>query len=191
MLRWRLDDPVNAVAVHLVGGVWSVMGAALFADPVLIQRVYNLPTRPTDYGLFIGGGGMYLATALIATLVVCAFAGLGSYIIFKGLFLLDARYQFRWFFLRSSYHPENVGFGDEDIQDVTGLGIADVTATQTEPRGRRGSLFLFTQKPADPITASVSPPLTPSTMSLQARDRGARDSDIEMQTAFNSSKVKL
>ena len=43
MLKYKLDDVVNAVAIHLSPGVWGVIAIGFFARPDNIARAYSLP----------------------------------------------------------------------------------------------------------------------------------------------------
>ncbi len=36
LLRWRIDDAVGAIPVHLVAGIWGTLAVAGFADPALL-----------------------------------------------------------------------------------------------------------------------------------------------------------
>jgi len=74
----RIDDPIGAVPVHLIGGIWGTLSLGLFAT-----GAYGLPT-PTGMdgstvvkGLFYGGGSAQLVAqaigsgaVVLATLVV-------------------------------------------------------------------------------------------------------------------------
>jgi Amt family ammonium transporter len=55
----KLDDPVGALSVHLVNGVFGTLAVGLFA---------------TDGGLFFGGGAAKTVTQLIGIVAVGAFA---------------------------------------------------------------------------------------------------------------------
>ena len=59
----RLDDPVGALSVHLVNGVWGTLSVGLFA---------------TEGGLLLGGGGALLLTQLKGVLAVGAFTAAAS-----------------------------------------------------------------------------------------------------------------
>jgi Amt family ammonium transporter len=48
--RVRLDDPVGALSVHLVNGVWGTLAVGLFADAAAA------PVTGPANGLFFGGG---------------------------------------------------------------------------------------------------------------------------------------
>ena len=62
--RWQIDDPVGALSVHLVNGLWGTMAVGLFADPAIAPLPGPLP------GLFIGGGITQLWTQLVGVATV-------------------------------------------------------------------------------------------------------------------------
>lgn len=81
--RMRVDDPVGAVSVHGLNGIWGLLSVGLFAD-----GTYGLYTTegPMVVGLFYGGGAGQLIAQGIGAAVVFAWAfGLGL-VLFK---LLD------------------------------------------------------------------------------------------------------
>jgi Amt family ammonium transporter len=53
--RLRVDDPVGAISVHLVNGVFGTLCVGLFADPSIMQ-VRGLDPAKFKGGLFFGGG---------------------------------------------------------------------------------------------------------------------------------------
>jgi len=76
----RVDDPVGAVSVHGINGVWGLLSVGLFAD-----GTYGLGTTvaPLVKGLFYGGGyGQLIAQAIGALVCVSWAFGLG-FIAFK------------------------------------------------------------------------------------------------------------
>jgi len=77
LLRRRIDDVVDAVPIHLFGGVWGLLATALFTKKEFYNLVYNGPDAKRDYcGAMIGCGknaGNALAAALVALLVVVSF----------------------------------------------------------------------------------------------------------------------
>jgi Amt family ammonium transporter len=78
--RLHIDDPVGALAVHLVNGVWGTMAVALFAKPGYVEGVE---------GLFYGGGAGQLlaqATGVIAVGSTVFLLSLGSWAAIKALF---------------------------------------------------------------------------------------------------------
>ena len=75
-----IDDPVGAVSVHAINGVWGLISVGLFAD-----GTYGLATteEPLIKGLFYGGGSGQLIAQLIGAIVCVSWAfGLGL-ILFK------------------------------------------------------------------------------------------------------------
>lgn len=64
--RLKLDDPVGALAVHLVHGIFGTLCVGLFAED-------NLIGYATGNGLFFGGGFELLGNQLIGVIAVGAF----------------------------------------------------------------------------------------------------------------------
>ena len=64
--RIRIDDPVGAVSVHGICGVWGTLAIGLFAkwDDAFLGR--------EDAGLFYGGGVSQLVMQLIGVVIVAA-----------------------------------------------------------------------------------------------------------------------
>jgi Amt family ammonium transporter len=67
----RIDDPIGAVPVHLIGGIWGTLSLGLFAT-----GAYGLPT-PTGMdsativkGLFYGGGTAQLMSQALGSAAV-------------------------------------------------------------------------------------------------------------------------
>ncbi len=64
--RLRIDDPVGALSVHLVNGIFGTLAVGLFAEN-------GITGAETGNGLFFGGGFTLLLHQLIGVLVVGAF----------------------------------------------------------------------------------------------------------------------
>jgi len=64
--RLRIDDPVGALSVHLVNGVFGTLAVGLFAKD-------GLTGTATGNGLFFGGGFKLLGAQLAAVVSVAAF----------------------------------------------------------------------------------------------------------------------
>jgi Amt family ammonium transporter len=71
--RMRLDDPVGALSVHLVNGVWGTLAVGLFADSSIAPV-----TGPAD-GLFFGGGFGQLGTQAMGVVAVGGYTLLVSF----------------------------------------------------------------------------------------------------------------
>lgn len=75
--KFKIDDPVGAVAVHCFNGVWGTIAVGLFA---------NAQTSYSDVvGLFYGGGIQPLLTQLVGVVAVAAWVCVASFIIFNGI----------------------------------------------------------------------------------------------------------
>jgi Amt family ammonium transporter len=70
--KLRLDDSLDVIAVHLVGGLLGTLLLGLFADDEV---------NPLGSGLFYGGGAELLGKQAVAAIGVIAFSGIASYVI--------------------------------------------------------------------------------------------------------------
>ena len=61
----RIDDPVGAVAVHCLNGIWGTVATGLFATT-------SAPGNDTLVGLFYGGGFTLLGIQLLGVIAVAA-----------------------------------------------------------------------------------------------------------------------
>ncbi|HKX12711.1 MAG TPA: ammonium transporter [bacterium] len=80
--KMKLDDPVGALSVHLVNGVWGTIAVGLFAQDMFTPNT-------TGNGLFFGGGAKLLTTQLIGVAAVGAFtlvASLIAWYLIKAIF---------------------------------------------------------------------------------------------------------
>jgi Amt family ammonium transporter len=66
--RVRVDDPVGAISVHMVNGIWGTLALGLFANPTVAPAA--AVAKP---GLFFGGGMQQLLPQLIGIVSVAAF----------------------------------------------------------------------------------------------------------------------
>jgi len=76
--RRKIDDPVGALAVHLVNGIFGTLAVGLFAQDVFLPGT-------TGNGLFFGGGFNLLWHQLIGVISVGAFTFTVSYIVWTVL----------------------------------------------------------------------------------------------------------
>jgi Amt family ammonium transporter len=65
----RIDDPLEAVAVHGAGGLWGLLAVGMFAEPGRVAEVYGLvlgeSQQPDAVGILYGGNGLLLASQLL------------------------------------------------------------------------------------------------------------------------------
>ncbi|XP_077564307.1 putative ammonium transporter 3 [Haemaphysalis longicornis] len=78
--RLRIDDPVGAVAVHAVGGIWGLLAVGLFVDADTLLKLTS-----GRRGLFKGGGAYMLGVQALAALCIAAWSLVTSYVLLKAI----------------------------------------------------------------------------------------------------------
>eukprot|EP01023_Acetabularia_acetabulum_P053566 TRINITY_DN5998_c0_g3_i5.p1 TRINITY_DN5998_c0_g3~~TRINITY_DN5998_c0_g3_i5.p1 ORF type:complete len:477 (+),score=100.61 TRINITY_DN5998_c0_g3_i5:127-1557(+) len=66
---FKVDDPLDAVAVHGFCGLWGLLATAAFADQDLVTQVYG-GDFGNSYGFLNGGNGKLLGAALLGITVI-------------------------------------------------------------------------------------------------------------------------
>lgn len=96
----KIDDPVGAISVHGVCGIWGTLAIGLFAkyDDAFLGR--------EDAGLIYGGGVDQLAMQFVMVVIVVAWVGVTSFVLFGAL--------------RST-----IGLRVEEEEEVMGLDVAE------------------------------------------------------------------
>ena len=115
----RIDDPVGAVAVHFMNGMWGTIAVGLFATT-------NDPGNDTLTGLFYGGGFTLLGKQLLGMVSVLAWTAVTMTIFF---FIIKAV-----FGLRVSEEEEIVGLDSCEHglpSAYAGFSIMDISNTMT------------------------------------------------------------
>jgi ammonium transporter len=74
--RLKIDDPVGALSVHLVNGIWGTLSIGLFANPEAVGY-----SAGPEAGLFCGGGITQLLNQAIGVAAVGALTFGGSLIV--------------------------------------------------------------------------------------------------------------
>ena len=97
--RVKLDDPVGALSVHLVNGVWGTLAVGLFAYDAVQPGT-------TGNGLFFGGGTSLLIAQIIGVVAVGGFTFAGSWLI--------------WVFIR-----ETLGLRVSEEEEIEGLDYGE------------------------------------------------------------------
>ena len=115
--KLHIDDPVGAVAVHCMNGIWGTIAVGLFATdtaPAFTRgygevvdgvRVYGL-NQICGKGLFYGGGFKLLGTQLIGVLTIAAWTAVAitiTFLIIKAI----------------------VGLRASEEEEITGLDITE------------------------------------------------------------------
>jgi ammonium transporter, Amt family len=81
--RMHVDDPVGAVAVHGINGLWGVVAVGLFADGTYGGGLNGVTHTVT--GLFHGGGFGQLGAQTVGVVTLVAWAFGGSYVYFRAM----------------------------------------------------------------------------------------------------------
>ena len=71
----HVDDPVGAVAVHCLNGIWGIIAVGLFATT-------SAPGNDSYTGLFYGGGFALLGTQLLGIICILAWTAVTIFITF-------------------------------------------------------------------------------------------------------------
>jgi len=92
LIKFRIDDAVDAIPVHMVGGAWGVIATGLFSKPELVERAFNLDAHAGWFYQF--SDGTLLAIQLIAVLAIFVWTAVVMGIFFYilnlfGLFRID------------------------------------------------------------------------------------------------------
>lgn len=72
----KVDDPVGAVAVHAVGGLWGMIAVGLFAEDDNRLQFTN-----GNSGLFKGGGFYLLGIQLLSCLCIAVWSASITFIL--------------------------------------------------------------------------------------------------------------
>ncbi|MGY6529938.1 MAG: ammonium transporter [Cyanobacterium sp.] len=111
----KIDDPVGAVSVHLVNGIWGTIAVGLFASPIISED-------PNIKGLFTTGSFSLLGTQLLGVVSVGAFMVIYSYVVWsilKALLGLRVSEEEEYFGLDIGEHGMEAYNGfSEDVNEI-------------------------------------------------------------------------
>ena len=79
----RVDDPVGAVAVHMMNGIWGTIAVGLFANPAVPGYSIADADGNVMAGLFYGGGFKLLGIQLLGFAAVASWAAVTIFIAFS------------------------------------------------------------------------------------------------------------
>eukprot|EP01024_Parvocaulis_polyphysoides_P045275 TRINITY_DN422_c0_g1_i7.p1 TRINITY_DN422_c0_g1~~TRINITY_DN422_c0_g1_i7.p1 ORF type:complete len:499 (-),score=112.98 TRINITY_DN422_c0_g1_i7:409-1830(-) len=119
----RIDDPLDAVAVHGFCGIWGLIAAAAFADSPLMGEVYG---NPNVYGFIMGGDGGLFAAAIVGIIVIFLWVSVHMAPFFLVLRMIGL--------LRVSPEDENVGLDSSHHGAEENKQVASIQITQLETR---------------------------------------------------------
>ncbi|BDA50157.1 Ammonium transporter 1 member 1 [Coccomyxa sp. Obi] len=133
----KLDDPLDAIAVHGWNGTWGVIAVGFFAGGSLITNSYGLDQdgNQRPYGCFFPGGDGALLAAQIAYALWIAGWVLGNmipmWLLLKYTGLLRATADEEALGLDSSHHGGSAYVGGDDDKSMTN-GTNGASVTQSD-----------------------------------------------------------
>eukprot|EP01025_Chloroclados_australasicus_P017297 TRINITY_DN187_c0_g1_i2.p2 TRINITY_DN187_c0_g1~~TRINITY_DN187_c0_g1_i2.p2 ORF type:complete len:472 (-),score=79.14 TRINITY_DN187_c0_g1_i2:766-2181(-) len=123
----RIDDPLDACAVHGFCGIWGLFAAATFADGPLMAEVYG---NGDVQGFIMGGDAGLLAAALIGVIVIFGWVSIHMgpfFLIMRLLGLLRVSPEEEAAGLDTSHHGGSAYPGDAtETKPATAGKIADI-----------------------------------------------------------------
>jgi Amt family ammonium transporter len=109
----KLDDPVGAISVHGVNGLWGVVAVGIFADGTYGGGLNGVAGNVT--GLLYGGGGQLVAQ-IVGVVANFAWVGGTTFVAWKITGLMTAGH-------RVSQHAEELGL---DLPEMGALAYPDM-----------------------------------------------------------------
>ncbi len=82
--KWHIDDPVGALPVHLVGGIWGTLAVGLFSVGPGINPWHTELSGPA-LGTLTGGNIQPTVTQLIGIAIVAAFVSISTLLVWSAL----------------------------------------------------------------------------------------------------------
>jgi ammonium transporter, Amt family len=84
IIRLRIDDAVDAIPVHMFGGMWGVIAAGLFSKPELLERAFALEAHVGWFYEWGRGSGDFtmIGTQLVAVAFILGWVGVTTGIFF-------------------------------------------------------------------------------------------------------------
>ena len=119
--RLHIDDPVGAVAVHMMNGIWGTIATGLFATT-------SAPGNDSVVGLFYGGGFHQLGLQLLGFVTVATWAAVGMIIVFaiiKVIFGLRVSEEEELEGLDSTEHGLASAYSGFSIIDMSNAGMLE------------------------------------------------------------------
>ncbi len=137
----HVDDPVGAVAVHMMNGIWGTIAVGLFATPSAPEYAIADAAGNTLVGLFYGGGFKLLGLQLLGMLSTAGWAAITitiTFIIIKAIFGLRVTKEEEIIGLDKLEHGLDTGYAgfatqysDEELAEAEQAGIDSIVPKET------------------------------------------------------------
>ena len=152
--KLRVDDPVGAVAVHCLNGIWGTLAVGLFATT-------SAPGNDSYTGLFYGGGFQLFGLQLLGFVSVAAWTAVTITITFL---IIKATVG-----LRVTEEEEIVGLDPTEhglASAYSGFSIMDISNTMTMETNANTSLGSDSYEAASPAAKNASVKVVTAPVSL-------------------------
>lgn len=116
--KLRIDDPVGAVAVHMMNGIWGTIAVGLFATDK--APAYSLETK----GLFYGGGFKLLGIQLIGIGAIVAYTAIMitiTFLLIKAIFGLRVTEEEEIVGLDATEHGLPSAYSGFSLMDISNI----------------------------------------------------------------------
>lgn len=154
--KLRVDDPVGAVAVHCLNGIWGTLAVGLFATT-------SAPGNDTFTGLFYGGGLKLFGVQGLGMISVAAWTTVTitlAYLAIKKIFGLRVSEQDELIGLDTTEHGLPSAYA--------GFSIMDISNTMTMDVNENSSLGVESYEDSDKVRRDAAVPVV-----LAERDYGS------------------
>ncbi|MDO5021693.1 MAG: ammonium transporter [Lachnospiraceae bacterium] len=152
--KLRVDDPVGAVAVHCLNGIWGTLAVGLFATT-------SAPGNDSYTGLFYGGGFQLFGLQLLGFVSVAAWTAVTITITFL---IIKATVG-----LRVTEEEEIIGLDPTEhglASAYSGFSIMDISNTMTMETNANTSLGSDSYEAASPAVKNASVKVVTAPVSL-------------------------
>ena len=123
----HIDDPVGAVAVHCLNGIWGTIAVGLFATPAAPEYALADASGNMLVGLFYGGGFKLLGIQLLGMFATAAWTAVTisiAFLVIKKIFGLRASEEEELTGLDITEHGLASAYSGFSIMDVTGMEMS-------------------------------------------------------------------
>ena len=130
--KLRIDDPVGAVAVHFMNGIWGTIAVGLFATdsaPAFARAINGGANQIAGKGLFYGGGFKQLGIQLFGMLCTAAWTAVTitiAFLVIKKIFGLRVSEEEEITGLDATEHGLPSAYAGFSIMDISNTMTMDV-----------------------------------------------------------------
>ena len=130
--KLRVDDPVGAVAVHFMNGIWGTIAVGLFATdsaPAFARAISGGANQIAGKGLFYGGGFKQLGIQLFGMLCTAAWTAVTitiAFLVIKKIFGLRVSEEEEITGLDATEHGLPSAYAGFSIMDISNTMTMDV-----------------------------------------------------------------